>query len=153
MSTADEQPGQWPAEDDLPIEELARRQGVKAVASLNELAQPDLWESDEEYEGVPLRPLRLPQVRRRVSFVVLDTDVASAILRERVPTSLNRQLTRRSLAITFVTVGELTRWTLVRHGGPQRMAGMRAFFAHVVVLPYSPKVATASRRDSETRRH
>ncbi len=49
MSTADKQPGQWPA-DDLPIEELARRQGVKAVASLDELAQPDLWESDEEYE-------------------------------------------------------------------------------------------------------
>ena len=42
--------GQWPAEDDLPIEELARRQAVKAVASLDELAQPDLWESDEEYE-------------------------------------------------------------------------------------------------------
>ena len=77
-----------------------------------------------------------------MSFVVLDTDVASAILRERVPTSLNRQLTGRSLAITFVTVGELTRWTLVSHWGPQRMAGMRAFFAHVVVLPYSPKVAT-----------
>lgn len=50
MSTADEQPEQWPAEDDLPIEELARRQGVKPVVSLDELAQPDLWGSDEEYE-------------------------------------------------------------------------------------------------------
>ncbi len=76
-----------------------------------------------------------------MSFVVLDTDVASAILRERVPAPLLRQLTGQSLAITFVTVGELTRWTLVRHWGPQRMAGLRAFFARVVVLPYSSKVA------------
>ncbi len=50
-----------------------------------------------------------------MSFVVLDTDVASATLREQVPTSLHRQLTIRSLAITFVTTGELTRWTLLRH--------------------------------------
>lgn len=34
-------PEQWPAEDDLPIEELARRQSVKPVASLDELARPD----------------------------------------------------------------------------------------------------------------
>lgn len=33
-----------------PIEELARRQGVKPVASLDDLAQPDLWESDQEYD-------------------------------------------------------------------------------------------------------
>lgn len=49
MSTADGQPAQWPADDDLTTEELARRQGVKPIASLDELAQPDLWESDEEY--------------------------------------------------------------------------------------------------------
>jgi len=44
---SDELPEQWSTEDDLPIEEFARRQGVEPVASLDELAQPDLWESDE----------------------------------------------------------------------------------------------------------
>lgn len=50
VTTVNEQPEQWPAEDDLPIAELARRQGVKPVASLDDLAQPDLWDSDQEYE-------------------------------------------------------------------------------------------------------
>lgn len=74
--------------------------------------------------------------------VVLDTDVASAVLKERVAPALARQLTGRPLAITFVTVGELTRWTYVRRWGPQRAAGLRRFFGGVVVLPYSPTVAT-----------
>jgi predicted nucleic acid-binding protein len=40
--------------------------------------------------------------------VVLDTDVASAVLRRRASTTLARQLAGTTLAITFVTVGELT---------------------------------------------
>lgn len=72
--------------------------------------------------------------------VVLDTDVASAILKNRLTPALARQLTRSQLAITFVTVGELTKWTLVRRWGPQRMAGLDEFFRQVVVLPYSPNV-------------
>jgi len=35
----------------VPIEELARRQGVEPVESLDDLACPELWDSDEEYEG------------------------------------------------------------------------------------------------------
>ena len=31
--------------------ELAKREGVTPVGSLAELAQPDLWESDEEYDA------------------------------------------------------------------------------------------------------
>lgn len=38
-------------DDDVSVEELARRQGVEPVASLTDLAEPDLWESDEEYEA------------------------------------------------------------------------------------------------------
>jgi hypothetical protein len=35
----------------VPTEELARRQGVKPITSVDELAQPELWESDGEYEA------------------------------------------------------------------------------------------------------
>jgi len=49
-TTLDEEPEPWPTEDDVPFAELARRQGVTPVVSLAELAQPDLWESDEEYD-------------------------------------------------------------------------------------------------------
>jgi predicted nucleic acid-binding protein len=52
-----------------------------------------------------------------VSFVVLDTDVASAILRGRLPESMRAELEGKSLAITFVTVGELTSWTIRRGWG------------------------------------
>lgn len=47
MTTPDEQPVQWQDDEELPIEELARRQGVKPIKSVEELAQPDLLESDE----------------------------------------------------------------------------------------------------------
>ena len=51
MTSTPEQPERWPADDFVPTEELARRQGVKPIKSVDELAQPDLWESDEEYEA------------------------------------------------------------------------------------------------------
>ncbi|HEU5475220.1 MAG TPA: type II toxin-antitoxin system VapC family toxin [Actinophytocola sp.] len=73
--------------------------------------------------------------------MVLDTDVASALLRGRVSGALHNRLTGQWLAITFVTVGELTKWTFVRHWGPQRLAGMRRFLSSVVVLPYAVAVA------------
>jgi hypothetical protein len=70
-----------------------------------------------------------------VSFVVVDTDVASAILKGQLPDSLRRRLAGRRLAVTFVTVGELTQWTYLHRRGPERRAGLQAFFANVVVLP------------------
>ncbi|MGQ0716806.1 MAG: hypothetical protein ACT4NP_05705 [Pseudonocardiales bacterium] len=80
--------------------------------------------------------------------VVLDTDVASAVLRRRTSTTLARQLAGKTLAITFVTVGELTKWTLVRQWGPQRKAGMQTFLSRLVVLPYSElPLATLNLKD------
>jgi hypothetical protein len=51
MSSTPEHPERWPEDDFVPTEELARRQGVKPIKSVDDLAQPDLWESDEEYEA------------------------------------------------------------------------------------------------------
>ena len=42
MTSADDQREHAQDDDDLPLEELARRQGVKPISSLNELAQPHL---------------------------------------------------------------------------------------------------------------
>ena len=60
-----------------------------------------------------------------MSLVVVDTDVASTLLRRRTSDALARQLTGHTVAITFVTYGELTKWTLVRHWGPRSLDTMR----------------------------
>lgn len=49
MATSNEHV-RWNDEGLLSIEELARRQGVTHTASVTELAQPGLFESDEKYE-------------------------------------------------------------------------------------------------------
>jgi predicted nucleic acid-binding protein len=77
-----------------------------------------------------------------VSAVVLDTDVASAVLKDRLPSHLARGLTGRTLAITFVTIGELTQWTYLRHWGSQRRAGLDRFLSQVIVLPSTLRLAT-----------
>lgn len=50
MTSLNEQPVPWPADDDVSFDELARRQGVRPIDSLDDLAHPDLRESDAEYE-------------------------------------------------------------------------------------------------------
>ena len=39
-----------PRYEDLPMEELARRQGVRPIATVDELADPDAFDSDEDLE-------------------------------------------------------------------------------------------------------
>ncbi|MGC5051089.1 hypothetical protein ACLQ2S_06530 [Micromonospora sp. DT48] len=41
---------EWPTAEHVPAEELARRKGVRPVASIDNLARPDLFESDEELD-------------------------------------------------------------------------------------------------------
>ncbi|MGC3860202.1 type II toxin-antitoxin system VapC family toxin [Micromonospora chersina] len=78
-----------------------------------------------------------------MSLVVLDTDVASAILRGRIDDRLRARLTGRTLCITFVTLGELTKWTVVRSWGPRKLADLAQWRRHVVLLPFDESVAIA----------
>lgn len=39
-----------PADDEVTLDELARRQGVKPVMSVDDMTRPDLFESDEELD-------------------------------------------------------------------------------------------------------
>lgn len=50
MSSNAERMPEWPAAEHVPVEELARRQGVRPVASVSDLARPDLFESDDELD-------------------------------------------------------------------------------------------------------
>ena len=52
MTSTPEYPEQWPPDDFVPTEELVRRQGVKPITSVDDLAAVvDPFESDEEYEA------------------------------------------------------------------------------------------------------
>jgi predicted nucleic acid-binding protein len=55
-----------------------------------------------------------------MSRIVLDTNVSSLAFKGRIPPSLAAKLVGRQPALTFVTVGELTRWAIVRRWGEQR---------------------------------
>ncbi|MEV4763146.1 hypothetical protein AB0J89_10970 [Micromonospora chokoriensis] len=41
---------EWPTAEHVPAAELARRQGVRPVASVDDLARPYLFESDDELD-------------------------------------------------------------------------------------------------------
>ena len=73
--------------------------------------------------------------------VVLDTDVASLILRDQLASSVSRMLEPRTWCATFVTIGELWRWAEVGSWGPRRRRHLERWLASVTVLPYNVRVA------------
>jgi toxin FitB len=77
-----------------------------------------------------------------VTYVVIDTDVASKILKHQLTDDLGVKLAGATLAVTFVTIGELTMWSVVRAWGAIRRAAVDRFLTRAVVLPYSERVAT-----------
>ena len=70
-----------------------------------------------------------------MKYVAIDTDVASAAFRDRFPAPVKARL-------TFVTLGELTKWTVIRAWGPRRITDLETWRQqHALVLPVSPKVS------------
>jgi hypothetical protein len=49
VTTTSEMSGGPPADDFVPTEELVRRQGVRPIASVEDLSTDDPFESDDEY--------------------------------------------------------------------------------------------------------
>ncbi|NLT55749.1 MAG: type II toxin-antitoxin system VapC family toxin [Actinomycetales bacterium] len=66
--------------------------------------------------------------------VVLDTDVASLTHRRRLPTSLGARLLGRRPLITFVTLGELTKWVQVRQWGSRSRQELADWLSPIAVL-------------------
>ncbi|MGH3767268.1 MAG: type II toxin-antitoxin system VapC family toxin [Pseudonocardiaceae bacterium] len=76
-----------------------------------------------------------------MSYVVLDTDVASLSFRSHVPPGLMLKLAGIPTCITFVTFAEMTQWAVQRQWGPANRERLRRWLSGVVVLPGSEAVA------------
>ncbi|WP_229399181.1 hypothetical protein [Micromonospora okii] len=50
MTSSTEQLPEWPTAEHVSAGDLVRRQGVRPVASVDDLARPDLFESDDELD-------------------------------------------------------------------------------------------------------
>jgi len=76
-----------------------------------------------------------------MAAVALDTDVASLIIKNRLPAGLAAQLVGAQTAITFVTLGELTNWSIRRGWEARRRAALDRWLAARPVLPGNEDVA------------
>lgn len=75
-------------------------------------------------------------------FVVLDTDVASLSFKRQLSPALLAQLLHREVCITFVTLGELTKWSEIRRWGKSNREALERWLDQVLLLPYDRRVAT-----------
>ncbi|MFF0269278.1 type II toxin-antitoxin system VapC family toxin [Kribbella sp. NPDC004536] len=73
--------------------------------------------------------------------IILDTDVASLSIKNALPPALLRELLGAQIGITFVTLGELSRWAHLRNWGSTKTAGLEAWLSTRPTLPYNEAVA------------
>lgn len=67
-------------------------------------------------------------------YVVLDTDVASRVIKRQLGDPLAARLTGATWCVTFVTVGELWQWATMRSWGPRTREDLGHWLGRVVVL-------------------
>ena len=73
--------------------------------------------------------------------VVVDTDVASVIQKERAPDWVNRHVVGARVWLSFVTVAELWKWAEVRSWGEPNRERLDAWISGRPVIPYDIAVA------------
>jgi len=69
-----------------------------------------------------------------MSYVVLDTDVASRILKRQLGGPLSAKLAGATWCATFVTVGELWQWATMRSWGSRTRDELERWLTDVVIL-------------------
>ncbi len=75
-------------------------------------------------------------------YVVVDTDVASAVIRRRLDSRAQARLMFYAQTTSFVTAGELIKWARLRDLDTRRVAALEAWLAQVVVLDVDEHVTT-----------
>lgn len=73
--------------------------------------------------------------------VVLDTDVASRSFRGRLAPVMAARLAGRQPLLTFVTIGELTQWTRLRHWGPGNREALDTWLSDKPVISAARSIA------------
>jgi predicted nucleic acid-binding protein len=76
-----------------------------------------------------------------VQPVILDTDVASLTHKGKLAGPVAARLIGRRPLITFVTLGELTKWVEIRHWGVRSRQALADWLSGIPVLPGDEPVA------------
>ena len=73
--------------------------------------------------------------------VVIDTDAASLFQKNQAPSWVARHVDGARVWLTFVTVGELAKWAVVRRWGEDRRGRLDAWAVGRPVIPYDTEIA------------
>lgn len=76
--------------------------------------------------------------------VLLDTDVASYLFKNSPRAKPFRaHIAGKRVALAFVSVAELFKWTLKRHWGPKKVEELETALRRYVIIPYDLELAWA----------
>jgi predicted nucleic acid-binding protein len=76
-----------------------------------------------------------------MSELVLDTDIASLSIKDQLSPRMQARLDASLICVTFVTLGELTRWARLHSWGPRQRARLQMWLHRAVKLGYDDEVA------------
>ena len=78
-----------------------------------------------------------------MSSIVLDTDVASLMFRNRLPASMRARLAGKAGCVSFATVAELTQWARLHNWAPHHEAALQRWLSGLAFLDCDWETARA----------